>query len=516
MKIAKRITALLILAAVICFAIPVLADEVTTADTETTQTNKSVVEIYSYNDLLKIREDPAGTYKLMADIDLSEVIWEPLDFQGTFDGNGYAILNATINQVTSHTRKTYDGNRIEYDTCFSGFFGILEDATVSNLKLLGIKTSVKTDDPCFAGGVAGFLQNSRISDVEVSGEVSLYTTGECFGVGGIAGFGNGEIENSVSDMTLICVDQDADNLDEQFMGGAYAAGYIDLNKNEIGIHGYDSDHGYVHNGGLVGMYILYQNDEEYQGYITNNKVTGGISFFEDNEDRRAYCEPFIGEVMNWTFVDNGNEEEFAPDEHFEYDVDLMPHYCDAPTYQDVITPATHTDYGYTTHNCTICGEYSYVSDYTAPEHVVEEWTITTEPTDTEEGIQQGSCTECGAVVFERIPKVASGTPELETTEAADAPAKEASSSGKIILIVVIVIVVLIVLWLLYVRARKARIRKAKAARRAAQRRAAQRSAGKTGAAGTSAGQNRKPQSRRPQSSGTQNSRRPQQNRKTNH
>lgn len=474
MKLLKRISAILVLLVLLGMCVPAAAEELTTADTETTQTNSSIIEIYDYNDLLKIKDDPAGTYKLMADIDLGDVMWEPLDFQGTFDGNGYAILNTTITQITSRTRKTYDGNRVEYDTYFSGFFGILEDASVSNLKLLGTKININTDETCFVGGVAGFMERSRISDVELEGEATLYTEGESFGVGGIAGFGNGQIENCVSDMTLVCVDMDAENKDEQFMGGAYAAGYIDLNRNDITIHGYDSDHGYVHNGGLAGMYVLYPVDDGYVGYINNNKVTGGISFFEDNEDRRAYCEPFIGEVMNWTFADNGNEENFETDEHFEYDFTLLPHDCLDPQYQDIITPGTHTDYGYTTHECTICGAYSYRSDYTAPVHEVEDWTVTTEPTEEEEGIRQGACKECGTIVFEKLPKVSADAPaeaaEQETT--ADAESSEKGSAGKVILIIVVIFAVIVAAWLLYSYLKRRNRRKAAEARRAAQRRAA--------------------------------------------
>ena len=135
-----------------------------------------------------------------------------------------------------------------------------------------------------------------------------------FGVGGIVGYGgNGAILNTYTDTTLICIDHDAENRDEQFMGGAYSAGYIDVNGCSIHIHGYDSDHGYVHNGGLVGMYILYPLGCDYKGYINNTRVEGKITFFEDNTDRRAYCKDFMGEVMNWTYEYVGNSSDFKPD-----------------------------------------------------------------------------------------------------------------------------------------------------------------------------------------------------------
>ncbi|MDO4529566.1 MAG: hypothetical protein Q4B55_04065, partial [Lachnospiraceae bacterium] len=212
-----------------------------------------VTEIWVYNDLLKVADDPAGSYKLMADIDLKGKIWTPVDFSGTFDGDGHAILNASINQTGQKTYTVYDGNMISYDTWFSGFFSSLVNASVKNTRFLGVEVSVDTSEPTFAGGITGYMESSTIENCTLYGKVTLYTSGKAFGVGGIAGFGNGSITASSSDMTLVCVDKDRGNKDEQFLGGAYSAGYIDLTDNAIQLDGYDSDHGYVHDGGLVGM-----------------------------------------------------------------------------------------------------------------------------------------------------------------------------------------------------------------------------------------------------------------------
>ena len=323
------------------------------------------VEIWTYEDLLKIADNPSGAYLLMADIDLEGKTWNPLDFSGTFDGGGHAVLNADIHSVGEKTFSTYDGNMVEYDTQFSGFFSSLVNAEVRNLKLLGQKVDVETSVPVFAGSIAGYMENSSISNCVVYGDVAIHTNGKSFGTGGIAGFGNGSIENVNADVTLVCIDKDVEDKDEQFMGGAYAAGYNDLKGNTIRIDGYDSDHGYVHDGGLVGMYILYPADNGYAGYILGNTVDGQITFFEDNEDRRAYCEAYIGEIMNWNFAydDGFDSSTFYRNEIFEYGTDLYPHMCDNPQITETSVDATETVNGYTNSACNTCG-YSRWTKFT--------------------------------------------------------------------------------------------------------------------------------------------------------
>ena len=322
-------------------------------------------EIWTYEDLLTITEDPEGSYRLMADIDLKGKPWTPVDFRGTFDGAGHALLNLSISSVGEKTFSTFDGNRIEYETSFSGLFSSLVEAEVRNLKLLGIDIRLETGEPTFAGAIAGYMDRSRIENCTVYGTEILTTEGHSFGVGGIAGFGNGAIEETKAEMTLVCIDTDEEYKDEQFMGGAYAAGYIDLKANKIKIDGYDSDHGYVHDGGLVGMYILYPEDDGYEGYITENTVEGQITFFEDNEDRRAYCEAYIGEIMNWSFAydEEFQDGTFTRNEIFEYEEDLLPHTCKDPQYEQTVKEPTEEENGWTEFRCKEDG-FTYLADFT--------------------------------------------------------------------------------------------------------------------------------------------------------
>ena len=335
-------------------------------------------EISSAEDLFLLAEDPDGDFVLTEDIYLpvesnfnSE--WEPPVFRGHLDGQGHTIYNAGGSGVCPETRTVYDGNYKEYEGYFGGFFGILDGAVVENLNLVGADIAAVpagSSDKCvFAGLMTGLMENGAvIRSCSVQGCCSVTTSGHCFGAGGFAGYGSGRIENSSADVTLICVDKDKEYKDEQFMGGAYSAGFIDLVDCDIKVDGYDSDHGYVHNGGLVGMYIIYPRGTSYTGAIVNDHVEGRIRFFEDNRDRRAYCAPYIGEVLQWTYDWGGCTEDFLRDEVFTYDADLYP--CDhmSPDGDNRIKTVTAADYGvqgYTDYTCPVCG-YTTREDYQAP------------------------------------------------------------------------------------------------------------------------------------------------------
>ncbi len=365
-------------------------------------TDGDYIEISTAEELMNMNAD--GSYRLITDINLDGYDWKPMIFNGKLDGNGCAILNATIKDTGNFVRKTYDGNMIEYDTSFTGFFEILEDgAEVKNLTFLNLRVDVDTDKPCFAGGIAGYMEAASIKNCSLQGIISLKAHEKMFGVGGIIGYGCGSIENTKADVTLVNIDTDATTKDEQFMGGACAAGYPDVKDCDITIMGYDSDHGYVHDGGLIGMYIFYPRGLEYHGTIARNHVTGKIRFFEDNTNRRAYCKGFIGEILIWEFdnIDNYTEE-FERDEIFTYDKDILPHECDAPDMEEIITEPS-CEFGYTTYKCKNCG-YTETDHYTMKKHSFE-WTVVKEPTESEEGYQTGVCSICGVKGESAIPRI---------------------------------------------------------------------------------------------------------------
>ena len=361
------------------------------------------IKIYTADDLLAVAENIDADYILMNDIDMAGIEWTPIDYNGNFDGNNHAILNLEIKTTSQGIRTTYDGNYKTYDTSFAGLFGVLENGSVKNLTLKGLNIKVNKEEPCFIGSIAGFAEGSSIENCNIEGTLRLDVSAKMFGVGGIVGYGgDGSIKSTNAEVTLICIDHDKENRDEQFMGGGYSAGYLDVDKCFIKIDGYDSDHGYVHDGGLVGMYILYPFGNNYAGYINNTRVEGMITFFEDNTDRRAYCKDFIGEVMNWTYEYVGNSSDFTRNEIKDYSKDLLPHYCEGDNYTKETVESTCDDFGYTIYKCNDCG-YSFKSDYTLKNHNITEWSDVIEATYEEEGLAKGICSNCGSEVYKITP-----------------------------------------------------------------------------------------------------------------
>ena len=364
---------------------------------------EEAVEIWDVEGLRAMAEDPFGAYVLAADIDMSGEAWTPFAFHGSLDAGGYSILNLTVKEPGAAVKETYDGNLKAYDTCFAGFFDELEGARVSNLNLVNLRIDVETDLPCFVGGMAGYMENSTIENCAVQGILQLRAHDRMFGVGGILGYGCGIVKNTRADVTLICIDTDASTKDEQFMGGLCAAGYPNINGCSVAISGFDSDHGYVHNGGLVGMYMFYPKGTQYWGSVTDNSVTGKITFFEDNTSRRAYCSAFIGEIVSWDFEYGRNRNDFVRDEVFTYDIDLVPHACGAPVTREEVT-APGCEFGYTTYICETCG-YRETDHYTLKAHDCE-WTVLKEASPEEAGLREGVCAICGETVRERVPMAA--------------------------------------------------------------------------------------------------------------
>jgi len=289
------------------------------------------IEIYTLRDFENIKNDPYGSYVLMNDIDFAGDLEnrEPFAFYGKLDGNGHKIYN--ICSVSSSDYKiVYDANLKEYEGLCAGLFTIIENAEITDLNIYNIDVSLgvlskDSDKSMYLGSIAGYAFNSKIINCNISGKVSATTSGHCFGVGGVFGFtGNCIIQNCSIDTTLICVDLDKSYKDEQFMGGVYSFGYCDVLNSKIKVYGYDSDHGYVHNGGIVGCFMYYDKLHVGETVISGNSVKGRIRFFEDNKDRRAYCRAYGGEMMSWDLTMENNTADFIRDEVYVYDEILLP------------------------------------------------------------------------------------------------------------------------------------------------------------------------------------------------
>ena len=57
---------------------------------------------------------------------------------------------------------------------------------------------------------------------------------------------------------------------------------------------------------------------------------------------------------------------FKRDEVFKYDVVLEPEQCAEPDYRETVVPPSGGRWGYTRHECAVCG-YHWLDSYTPPE-----------------------------------------------------------------------------------------------------------------------------------------------------
>lgn len=389
----KKVLSLLLCLCLLLLSAPVFAAE-----------ESGAIEITDAAGLAAIRENPSGSYVLAADIDLAGIDWVPMPFSGTLDGQGHTLYNLSVSRPGEEVRTTQDGNRKKYDTVFAGLFSTLESAEVRDLNLKGAYVNVDCDEHCFSALLAGFTDKSTVSNCTLEGRVHMIGHNVMVGVGGLYGFGCGAAESCKLTVELFFEDRCLDKRCEQFMGGILACGVANISRCTVKIQGFDSCHGYVHNGGLVGMH--YQAGTRYAFVtISDNYVTGQISFFEDNPDRRAYCAPFRGESLTGLRVFSRNTENFERRETFDYSRVLLPESCESPDIADEVTPPECESWGYTRHVCSQCG-HAWTDSYTPPAHTPGAWKLVVAPTTSAEGLEQQRCVFCEELLDERaVPLV---------------------------------------------------------------------------------------------------------------
>ncbi len=138
--------------------------------------NSNIVEISTVEQLVDVSKNLSGNYKLMADIDLTDVIWTPIGtniaaFAGTFDGNGYVIRNLKV-----------------YGSEYSGLFGY-NQGRLMNIKLDDVV--IDSLQKNYIGGLVGYSVG-LITNCSVGGNSSI--NGSSY-VGGLVGYSSSLITN---------------------------------------------------------------------------------------------------------------------------------------------------------------------------------------------------------------------------------------------------------------------------------------------------------------------------------
>lgn len=154
--------------------------------------------IYTIADLWGIRNDTAGNYILMNDIDLTEATkeggewdtgngWVPIpSFSGVLDGNGYQIIGMNV----------YG----EVETYYVGLFERISGGTVQNLGMKDVTINVSSKRYNFyVGSLAGRLGAGQIENCYCSGEITnTHITSDYTFTGGLVGYNESIIKQCVN------------------------------------------------------------------------------------------------------------------------------------------------------------------------------------------------------------------------------------------------------------------------------------------------------------------------------
>lgn len=209
--------------------------------------------ISSVNDFDLIRKNSTKVFKLLNDIDLSNVnnFQTISNFSGTLDGDGFTIKNLTIN------------NQSGFITNLSSI-GIVKNLNFENVTI----TNSNTSHTGVFGNVSGKLENIAIKSGKISNQAS--DNGQYLGTGAIAGVlsSGGIIQDCYSSANVT--------------QGINVGGLIGLNKNGTIQNCYANgtvNGGKKSSGGIIGsQYFI-----SYSQYKQPNNVFYDISKTKQNE-----------------------------------------------------------------------------------------------------------------------------------------------------------------------------------------------------------------------------------------
>jgi hypothetical protein len=239
------------------------------------------IVIRTAEELARIGRDPSypynGSYILMSDIDLEGFDyygdgtgWAPIGselqpFTGTFDGNGFVIVNLYINRP---------------DADFQGLFGSVEGASISNVALESVDIAGHNN----IGGLAGRIRSgSTVTD--------SYSTGSVTGidrVGGLVGR-TGTHTHIHNDSGFIAGCYSAGTVS----GVSYVGGLVGISEGDSTIkqsYSICNVNGYRYVGGFVGdiNYTVVTNCYSTGG-VRGEYLTGGFIGYKGLGSTVQYC-----------------------------------------------------------------------------------------------------------------------------------------------------------------------------------------------------------------------------------
>ena len=233
-------------------------------------------QIWTAADLDNVRNDLAGDYIQMADIDLSGYAnWVPIGgaFTGIYDGNGFAIKNLTCNKINENNCGLFN----ELDAG-----AVLKNITINNASVSG---------DYYLGILAGFITFGDSGTITVQ---NCHVDGTVIGTGGATGLLVGSVVAdwhnefvNISDCTCTGI-VSGDDGNAGLVGDirAFDTGVITINSCScdvaaIGITGAYRDQ--IYTGGLIGYISAYDasslieiSDSFATGRATGKDSIGGL------------------------------------------------------------------------------------------------------------------------------------------------------------------------------------------------------------------------------------------------
>lgn len=293
----KKIFVCLIAASLLCGSISMpinnIRQETTTASAAVYDTvPEGYTGVYTIDDLYAVRNNLAGKYILMNDIDMSETApggdwdngngWLPIDnFKGTFDGNGYAIKNMHI------YGELYSESNI-------GLFGSCGDnSKIIRLAMVNcnIDCKINNSTETYVGAIAGKVGYETIDRCYVSGNIKVTTDKNNCYIGGICGglksFTN-IVTNSfnTADIEINIVTNTAEDVKNFYVGGLVGIGgrpnnIYNVGKITINLEGEGDIYGGIGNLGgslmsgtadSIGYYLKTLNDFNAYGNVSDSSA----------------------------------------------------------------------------------------------------------------------------------------------------------------------------------------------------------------------------------------------------
>ena len=300
-KVAKKLVVLFIILSFIISIFP----------TVQVSANDDYIEIRTATDLYNIRNNLSGNYKLMNDIDLSEVTskgglfdyknsgWRPIggayseeDFTGIFDGQGYTITGM---RFIANPNKGVDSS-------IGALFGV-NSGKIKNLKLSQFDIRTAPMINCYVGALVGTntgtIENIYVTDCKFTVNNHDYNQR----VGGIAGSNNSIIQYCYND-SLFSYDgygyynsNSGHNGTTHICGIATASGYDYVFKycvNKGCFTKSENSNSYIFSGITNGIYGLngrvgevsdcysIRNGDVQTGFGENTKVKNSYEFNGNN------------------------------------------------------------------------------------------------------------------------------------------------------------------------------------------------------------------------------------------